>query len=101
MQNIGLVSVDGRPVNITTPRYMRKLEGAGDAMQKLRYAMHGIPPRQIAEDIGVSVSTIYAVKSGRTKWPRPATFFGLVEYFGFELVLVKARQEDRKSRTTE
>lgn len=42
---------------------------------------------QIANEIGVSRSTVANVATRKTIWPRPATFFPLIAYFGCKLEL--------------
>lgn len=60
-----------------------------DVMRRLRWDMHGPRAVEIAEDLNLSPGCIYAIKSGRTKWPRPATLFALLEYFGWKLEIVR------------
>ena len=43
----------------------------------------------IARRIGLSESTLYALASGRTKWPRPVTLFTVLEFFGYQLMVTK------------
>ena len=45
--------------------------------------------QQIAKGVGVSPSTINNIASGKTRWPRPATLFGLLSYFGLTLTVEK------------
>ena len=60
-----------------------------DAMNIIRIEMHGIHPDDLAGMVGVRASTIRAIRSGRTKWPRAATFFGLLGALGYRMELVK------------
>lgn len=64
---------------------------AEDVVRLLRQELLGSakPAKLIATYIGVSVSTLYGITSGRTKWPRPSTTLTLLEYFGYRLVLAK------------
>ena len=39
--------------------------------------------------IGVSASCLYAIRSGRTKWPRHTTLLTLIHVLGYELWLVR------------
>lgn len=74
------------------PRY-RGIKNAEDAMTVIRNAIydHG-DPELLANRIGVSVSCIFAIRSGRTKWPRAHTFFGLLSVLELEMV-IKRRSE--------
>lgn len=45
--------------------------------------------KMIANRVGVHVSTLYAIRSGRTKWPRHTTMLILIDTLGFELWLIK------------
>lgn len=44
----------------------------------------------LANRIGVSKSALYAIRAGRTKWPRHGTLFALIHVLGYELWLVRA-----------
>lgn len=59
-------------------------------MRQIRKALEGLDIELLSNRIGVSKSAIYALKSGRTKWPRPSTMFSLLPFLGLRLVLVKA-----------
>lgn len=61
---------------------------AEEAMIVVRNAIyeHG-DPELLANRIGVSVSCIFAIRSGRTKWPRSHTFFGLLSALDLEMSL--------------
>lgn len=72
-----------------TYSYSAKIANADQAMNKLRIEMYHYDIEKMAEHIGVSTACLYAVRGGRTKWPRPKTFFGLVEYLEFDMHLIK------------
>lgn len=42
---------------------------------------------KIGEHCGVSASTIHNIASRTTKWPRPSTFFGILNHYGITLEL--------------
>lgn len=63
--------------------------GAQEAMSVLRLEMYNWHHEYLAEQVGVSVSCIMAIRSGRTKWPRPHTFFGLLRVLGLAMYLKK------------
>lgn len=62
---------------------------------KDREALMGVVQRDLyvwdlemlANRVGVSKSTLYAIRSGRTKWPRHATLLTLIHVLGYELWL--------------
>lgn len=73
---------------IVAPAYTARLRNAESVMNTLRDRMHGMHYRDLAEKVGVSASTIMAVRSGRTKWPRPNTFFSLLDVLHLDLMIV-------------
>jgi DNA-binding phage protein len=46
---------------------------------------------ELAQEVGLSASTLFAIRSGRTKWPRHNTIFSLINALGLEMVLQKRR----------
>jgi len=46
----------------------------------------------LAEKAGCTESTIQRLASGKTRWPRPATLFGLLNAIDLRLALVEAGQ---------
>lgn len=58
-----------------------------DAMNLLRRRMHDWHHTELAEKVGVSSSCIMAIRSGRTKWPRPHTMFRLLEVLNLEMLI--------------
>ena len=71
-----------------TPPSYKGIKNAEDAMTVIRTAIynHG-DPEQLANYIGVSKSCIFAIRAGRTKWPRQTTFFALLNALDLEMVL--------------
>jgi hypothetical protein len=69
----------------------RKVTVAPEAMNLLRTRLYEHHPSDVAEDTGLCMGTIYAIRSGRTIWPRPGTFFALLEYLGLELWITDKR----------
>ena len=69
--------------------YADKLANAEAAMQVIRDEMYLHDIHAMSRSIDVSVTALYAVRAGRTSWPRPKTFFGLINYLGLEMHLVK------------
>lgn len=72
-------------------RHTNKLVSGEEALNILRLRMYEWAPKDLAEQCGVTVSCIYAIRGGRTKWPRDRTLFALVEALDFELRLVDVR----------
>lgn len=70
------------------PSYFKKLTNADAAMNVLRLEMYKHDYKALAEKVGVSKGCIMAIRSGRTKWPRPNTFFGLLRELDLEMYLV-------------
>lgn len=48
----------------------------------------------VANRIGVHKSTLFAIRSGRTKWPRHTTMLMLIHVLGFELWLTKGSNRE-------
>lgn len=63
------------------------IHDAEDAMAVIRDAMYGKDIDIIARRVGVSVSCIRRIRSGTTKWPRPATFFTLLVILDLEMII--------------
>jgi DNA-binding XRE family transcriptional regulator len=58
-----------------------------EAMNLLRLDMHNMDAGLLATRIGVSVSCIYAIRSGRTKWPRHETMFAICRVLGWQIIM--------------
>jgi transcriptional regulator with XRE-family HTH domain len=69
-----------RPETFTTPE--RMLKHVRDQMFK-----SGRTNKEIADSCGVGISTINNLMTGKTRWPRPATLFPLLEALGLEIKL--------------
>lgn len=64
------------------------IANAETAMNVIRLAMYPYDAHTMARRCDVSVSCIYAIRSGRTKWPRHATFFMLLHVLDLEMLIV-------------
>lgn len=73
------------------PRVYTRSEQVMDMLRGKIYASEH-DYRVIARRCGVSESTIYAIRRGATRWPRPATFFALIEFFDLQLVLAEREE---------
>jgi hypothetical protein len=58
-----------------------------DAMIVLREHMKHEETRVLARRVGVSISCLRAIMNGKTQWPRPRTFFGLIDVLDLEMIL--------------
>lgn len=58
-------------------------------MDVLRRDLYNQDLEMLSVRIGVSVSCLYAIRSGRTKWPRHTTLLTLIHVLGYELWLVR------------
>lgn len=58
-------------------------------MFKLRDDLYGADLELIANKMGCHVSTLYAIRANRTKWPRHSTLLALIQVLGYELWLIK------------
>lgn len=74
------------------PKYAKRLKDEGECLMTMRLEMYKRDTYALAEAVGVSVACIYAIQSGRTKWPRPKTFFGLLNELGLEIHLIKTHK---------
>lgn len=82
-------------VPLVKPKYAKRLANEDETLMVLRLAMYGRPTDQLAKDVGVTSSCIYSIQSGRTKWPRPNTFFGLLRALELEMHLIPRGTNDR------
>lgn len=84
-----LATVQGKVVNLPKPSYTRKLKNSEQVMNTIRWEMYHHYPIDLAHGTGKSVACIYAIRSGRTAWPRGDTFFALIDYLGLRMRLEK------------
>lgn len=68
-------------------RHYDGVRDADEAMSVVRSHMYGHDPELLAKRVGVSKSCIWAIRSGRTKWPRSGTFFALLIVLDLEMVI--------------
>lgn len=67
--------------------YAARFTNAEEVMVVLRDQLYSYDLKLLAVRVGVSVRCLQAIRSGRTRWPRPTTFFSLIDVLGFELIL--------------
>lgn len=94
MQKTNVVPLTKKEVMAVRPKYAKKLNNEDEALMVLRHAMYATDTETLAKKVGVSQSCIYAIQSGRTKWPRPKTFFGLLRTLDLEMHLVPRGQNE-------
>lgn len=70
---------------------MTKVKNATSMIYDLRMEMYHYDASDIAESCGISLSCVYNIRSGKTKWPRGRTIFKIADYLGIEIHMVKAR----------
>lgn len=68
--------------------YSKGLINADDAMNVLRRKMYDFDVGELAEKADISRACVMAIRSGRTKWPRPKTFFNLLKVLDLKMLLV-------------
>lgn len=68
-------------------RTYRGIKDAEAAMNVIRHAMYPHDPEDLARKCAVSKSCIYAIRSGRTKWPRHSTFFQLLYVLDLQMII--------------
>jgi hypothetical protein len=68
-------------------RTYKGVRDADEAMAVVRNAMYGHELDILSTRVGVSQSCLYAIRAGRTKWPRHGTFFALIDALDLEMVL--------------
>lgn len=64
-----------------------------DVMQALRLRMYNYDVADLAEYMGVSKSCVYAIRNGKTKWPRGDTLFALLNALDVELRLYAVQEQ--------
>jgi len=71
---------------------MIKITDRDSLMNVLRYDLHQVDLVMLATRIGVHVSPLRMIRSGKTKWPRHSTLLTLIQVLGYELWLTKQRE---------
>lgn len=78
----------------TAQQFLERTPEAQDFLREARLEVYRRDAHKLARSVGVTTSTIYAFRSGRTVWPRHTTLFPLLEALGYELRLVKRGRND-------
>jgi len=71
------------------PEWAARIDDADKGMNVVRMEMYNYDLRQLSIRVGVSYSCLSAIRSGRTKWPRPDTLFPLIELLGINMYFAK------------
>jgi hypothetical protein len=79
-----LASIDG-----VRKEFIERTDTAEEAMNVIRDELYYHQPKDVARYTGLALGTIYAIRSGRTLWPRPHTFFTLIRFLDLEMYLKK------------
>jgi len=58
-------------------------------LKQIRAEAQNYNVKELSEATGLPRSTLFAFLSGRTEWPRPKTLFTLLEFFGYDLKIVR------------
>lgn len=66
-----------------------KITDRDKPMDQIRKDLYDLNIERIANRVGVGKSTIYSIRSGRTKWPRDTTLLVLIHVLGYSLWLEK------------
>lgn len=66
-----------------------KITDRDKLMDQIRRDLYELDTEMIANRVGVGKSTIYSIRSGRTKWPRDTTLLVLIHVLGYSLWLEK------------
>jgi hypothetical protein len=66
-----------------------KITDRDKLMDQIRKDLYGVDIEMISTRVGVGKSTIYSIRSGRTKWPRDTTLLVLIYVLGYNLWLEK------------
>lgn len=72
---------------------MLKITQQGELVEALRKDLYGVDVEMIANRVGLSKSAIYAIRSGRTKWPRETTMLTLAHILGYSLWLMRDNEK--------
>ena len=72
---------------VKLPLAYKGIRNAEAVMNIIRTEIYASDIELLAVRVGVSKSCLFSIRSGRTKWPRHATFFALIDALDLELYL--------------
>lgn len=64
-----------------------------EVMNDIRLKLYPYEVKEVAEACGLSTATIYSIRSGRTKWPRPNTLFAILAFLDIEFRLYDTKNQ--------
>jgi transcriptional regulator with XRE-family HTH domain len=64
-----------------------------EIMSMVRDALHNVRIYELSKRVGLSQSTIYAIRRGKTRWPRDYTLFAITYDLGMEIVVKKRKRK--------
>lgn len=76
-------------VSKLNPKYTKGVTNPNQAMYKVRMEMYEHHISDLSDHTGISKGCLYAIRSGRTKWPRGNTFFTLIKALRLTMYLTK------------
>jgi transcriptional regulator with XRE-family HTH domain len=71
---------------------MTYVTNGAQMMDAVRLALDGEPVDTLATRTGLSKSTIYNIRRGKTRWPRDYTLFALTLDLGLEVQITRRRR---------
>ena len=72
---------------------MTVVKNGVDLMDVVRKAMDGEDVHLLHRRIDVSKSALYAIRRGKTRWPRDYTLFALANDLGIEVQITRKRRK--------
>lgn len=82
------------PVNRARPKTFTAGEQIIEALQEEMH-ISGMDIKELAAKVGVSTSTLYNLRQGTTRWPRPTTLFPLMAALGLYFSMGKIKVETK------
>ena len=75
---------------VTIPLKGGRMDRPAEVMNLIRMEIYSVHTKTFAEACGVSTGCIYAIRRGKTKWPRGMTLFSILTELGYEIRVVKS-----------
>lgn len=85
-------------LHLRRPRTYTTAEEMIDSVREAMFAS-GLTHKHIATGAKVSVSTVYNLMSGKTKWPKPTTLFPVMQVIGMSITVHFTRVKHEKAAT--
>ena len=68
-----------------------RVHNAEEVMNMIRMELYDYNVSDLSDMTMLSKSCFYAIKAGRTKWPRGSTLFTILLVLGYEMRIVRVR----------